>query len=57
MDEVSSIVRLLDGQETAAMTNTQQLEVLEKMAVRLQNLKRKVAILHQVYCCPNCSTL
>lgn len=47
MDEVSSIVRMLDGQDTAVMTTSQQLEVLAKMAARLQKLKRKVAILLQ----------
>ena len=49
MDEVSSIVKMLAGQEVATMTASQQLEVLGNMAVRLQNLKRKVSIAFGCY--------
>lgn len=43
LDEVSSIAKMLDVQTAGAMTTAEQLDVLSKMAVRLQNLKRKVA--------------
>ena len=43
LDEVSSIAKMLDIQTTAT-TAADQLEVLSKMAVRLENLKRKVAV-------------
>jgi len=42
MDEVTSIVKMLEGQTTANMSAAQQLEVLNNMASRLQSLKRKV---------------
>ena len=44
LDEVSSVVKMLDVQTAAAMTTAEQLDVLSKMALRLQNLKRKVAV-------------
>lgn len=46
LDEVSSIAKMLDVQ-TAAMTTAEQLDIIGKMAVRLQNLKRKVAAIFQ----------
>ena len=42
MDEVTSIVKMMEGHDTANMTAAEQLEVLNKMALRLQSLKRKV---------------
>ena len=42
LDEVTSIVKMLETQSTASMTTAEQLEVLNKMALRLQSLKRKV---------------
>ena len=44
LDEVSSVAKLLDAQTAAAMTAAEQLDILNNMAVRLQNLKRKVAV-------------
>lgn len=49
LDEVSSIAKMLDIQTAAATTAAEQLEILSKMAVRLQNLKRKVAIIFKQY--------
>ena len=46
LDEVSSVVKMLDINPAAAMTAAEQLEILSKMALRLQNLKRKVAVLN-----------
>ena len=43
LDEVSSITKMLDVQPAVALTAAEQLDILSKMAVRLQNLKRKVA--------------
>ncbi|KAA6429854.1 MAG: macrophage erythroblast attacher-like [Trebouxia sp. A1-2] len=42
MDEVTSIVRLLEGQNTANMTAAEQLKVLNKMTLRLQHLKSRL---------------
>lgn len=47
LDEVSSVVKLLDVSTAAAMTAAEQLEILSRMALRLQTLKRKVAVLDQ----------
>ncbi|KAL3142832.1 hypothetical protein ABBQ38_003125 [Trebouxia sp. C0009 RCD-2024] len=43
LDEVSSVVKLLDVSTAAAMTSAEQLEILSRMASRLQTLKRKLA--------------
>ena len=42
MDEVTSIVKLLEGQNTANMTAAEQLTVLNKLTLRLQHLKSRV---------------
>lgn len=44
LDEISSIAKMLDVQTAAAVTAAEQLDILSKMAVRLQTLKRKVAV-------------
>ena len=53
MDEVTSIVKMLEGQDN--MTAAEQLVVLNKMTLKLQNLKRKVTDYSQfvlyVACC------
>lgn len=49
LDEVSSIAKMLDIQNAAATTAAEQLEILSEMAVRLQNLKRKVAVIFKQY--------
>jgi hypothetical protein len=43
MDEVTSIVKLLEGQNTANMTAAEQLTVLNKLTLRLQHLKSRVS--------------
>ncbi len=43
MDEVTSIVKMLEGQNTANMTAAEQLTVLNKMTLRLQHLKSRVS--------------
>ena len=45
LDEVSSIAKTLDMQTAAAMSAAEQLDILNKMALRLQNLKRKVVVI------------
>ncbi|DBB16480.1 TPA: hypothetical protein ACH3X3_014757 [Trebouxia sp. C0006] len=42
MDEVTSIVKLLEGQNTANMTAAEQLTVLNKLTLRLQHLKSRL---------------
>lgn len=42
MDEVNSILKLLNDQNAAAATTQQQLQLLETMAQRLMELKQKV---------------
>ena len=49
LDEVSSIAKMLDTQTAAAMSAAEQLDILNKMALRLQNLKRKVAVIFRQY--------
>lgn len=44
LDEVSSVVKMLDVSSTVAMTAAEQLDLLSKMAIRLQSLKRKVEV-------------
>jgi len=43
IDEVTSIVKMLEGQNTANMTAAEQLKVLNKMTLRLQHLKSRVS--------------
>ncbi|DBA81972.1 hypothetical protein WJX77_005110 [Trebouxia sp. C0004] len=42
MDEVTSIVKMLEGHNTANMTAAEQLKVLKKMTLRLQHLKARL---------------
>ncbi len=43
MDEFTSIVKMLEGQNTANMNAAEQLTVLNKMTLRLQHLKSRVS--------------
>ena len=51
MDEVTSIVKMLEGQNTANMNAAEQLKVLNKMTLRLQNLKSRVNTSHNSLPC------
>lgn len=43
MDEVNSIIKLLDTHDTSNATTAQQMSLLESMASKLQDLKQKVS--------------
>ena len=50
LDEVTAILQMLHAPNIASMSVSEQMEVLNKMAMRLQSLKRKVLSAWQTLC-------